>query len=150
MMRRTSATDVLLPFGVVAIVGYLLLRMTYSSLPPFQWFVAVPIGVLAIAEFVIARRVRQAVRHHRGAKPMTALAVARSVALGKASSLVGAAVAGSAVALVVTVFPDANRTNAAGHDLVVGLVVLAASVAVTVSGLVLERAGIDPSRDRRV
>ena len=48
---------------------------------------------------------------------MTALAVARAVALGKATALVAAMVAGAAVALAVKVLPDAGRTSAAGHDL---------------------------------
>jgi hypothetical protein len=149
MLRRTSASDVLVPFVAVAAVVYVLLKLSYNSLPPFQWFAAVPIGALAVAEFVMARRVRLAVRHEPGAKVMTALSVARSVALGKASSLVGAGVAGAALALVLTVLPDSSRTGAAGHDLWVGLVLLVVAAAVTAAGLVLERAGIDPNRDRR-
>jgi hypothetical protein len=149
VIRRTNAADLLVPFGVVAVVAYLLLRLTYSSLPPFQWFVAVPIAALAIVEVVVARRVRGAVRHRPGAKPMTALAIARAVALGKASSLVGAAVAGAAAALAVKVFPDSNRTSAADHDLRVALTVLVVSVGLVAAGLWLERAGIDPGHGNR-
>ncbi|HEY2043870.1 MAG TPA: DUF3180 family protein [Jatrophihabitans sp.] len=145
-MRRTGASDVLVPFVVVGALVYVLLRSAYESLPPFQWFVAIPVGALALAEFAIARRVRNVVRHRPDAKPMTALAVARAVALGKASSLVGAAVAGAATALVITVQPDASRTAAAGHDLWVGLATLAATAALTVAGIFVERAGIDPNR----
>ena len=150
MIRRTNAGDLLLPFAAVAVIGYLLLRLTYSSLPPFQWFIALPIAALAIAEVVIARRVRAAVRHRPGAKPMTAFAIARGVALGKSSSLVGAAVAGGAAALAVKVLPDANRTNAADRDLRVAVAVFIVSLALVASGLLLERAGIDPGhRNRR-
>jgi hypothetical protein len=149
MMRRTSATDVVLPFGVVAALAYLILKLSYSSLPPFEWFAAVPITALAVAELVIARRVRAVVRHVPGAKPMTALAVARAVALGKASSLVGAGIAGAAVALLATVVPDASRTSAAAHDLWVGFVLLGAAVVLGVAGLVLEQAGLDPNRGQR-
>ena len=144
MIRRTNAADVLIPFGVIAVVAYLVLQFSYESLPPFQWFSTVPIGVLEVVEFVVARRVRAAVRHAADAKPMTALAVARCVALGKASVLVGAAVAGAAAALVATVIPDANRTTAAANDLRVGLIMLVATTALVVAGIVLERAGIDP------
>jgi hypothetical protein len=149
MMRRTGVWDVLTPFVVVGVLSYLVLRLIYESIPPFQWFTALPVAVLAIAEFVIARRVRHAVRHRRGARPMTALAVARGVALGKASVLVGAAVAGAAAGLAVTVLPDANRTTAAANDLRVALVLLVATAALTVAGILLERAGIDPNRDLR-
>jgi hypothetical protein len=147
-MRRTNTLDLLIPFALAAALSYLLLRLAYESLPPFQWFIALPITALAILEWVIANRVRGAVRHKPEAKPMTALAVARSVALGKASALVAALFAGAAAGLVVKVLPDSGRTSAAGHDLRVGLVVLAATVLLAGAGLVLERAGIDPNRRR--
>lgn len=146
MIRRTSLTDLVIPFGIAVAVSYLLLRSFYESLPPFQWFTALPIVTLAIVEFVIAGRVRAAVRHKPEARPMTALAVARAVALGKASALVAALVAGAAVGLLIQVLPDSGRTSAAAHDLRVSLLVLAATAALAVAGLVLERAGIDPAR----
>ena len=147
MMRRTSISDLVIPFAIIAAVGYLLLWATYSSLPPFQWFIAVPIAALAITEAIVARRVRAAVRHKFGAKPMTALAVARGVALGKASALVGSAVAGAALALVIKVTPDAQRTSAAQHDLWVGSAGFVVSAGLVAAGLALERAGIDPGHD---
>jgi hypothetical protein len=148
VIRRTNLSDVVLPFLAVGVICYLLLQLSYESLPPFQWFTAVPIAALAIAEFVMAGRVRAAVRHSADARPMTALAIARAVALGKASVLVGAAVAGASVALIAKVLPDANRTSAAQHDLEVGLSLLVVAIALAVAGLVLERAGINPNHDR--
>jgi hypothetical protein len=148
MIRRTSSTDLLIPFLLAVVLSYLLLRWAYESLPPFQWFSALPIAALAAVEFVIANRVRGAVRHKPQARPMTALAVARAVALGKASALVAALMAGAAVGLVIQVLPDSNRTSAAGHDLRVGLVVLLATALLAAAGLLLERAGIDPNRGR--
>lgn len=144
MNRRTGWTDLLLPFVLVGVLSFLLLQVAYESLPPFQWFTALPIAALAFVEFVLANRVRGAVRHRSQAKPITALSVARSVALGKASALVGAAVAGAEVALVAHVAPDARRATVAAHDLRVGLVLLAATLLLTAAGLVLERAGVDP------
>ena len=144
MIRRTNVTDLAIPFVITVAVSYLLLRLAYESLPPFQWFIALPIAALALVEFVVAGRVRAAVRHKPEARPMTALAVARSVALGKASALVAAIVAGAAVGLLIEVVPDSGRTSAAAHDLRVGLVVLVVTVLLAVAGLLLERAGIDP------
>jgi hypothetical protein len=144
MNRRTRPSDLLLPLLIFGVLVYLLLQAAYGSLPPFQWFTAVPIGALALVEFVIANRVRGAVRHRPDARPMTALAVARAVALGKASALVGAALAGAELALASYVVPDAGRTSAAAHDLRVGLVLLAVTLLLTVAGLLLERAGVDP------
>jgi hypothetical protein len=146
-MRRTNVMDLAVPFVVIASLVYLVLRSTYQSLPPFQWFIAVPIAILAIVEFVIARRVLNAVRHEATAKPMKALAIARAVALGKASALVGAAMGGAATSLVLRVLPDANRAVATAHDLKVGLAVLVVSSALCAAGLRLERAGIAPRAD---
>lgn len=146
MNRRTGWADLLVPFLVAAVLAYLALRVAYESLPPFQWFTALPIAALAAIEFVLAGRVRGAVRHRPQARPVTALAIARAVALGKASALVGALIAGAAVALVSYVVPDVGRTGAAGHDVRVGLLLVAAGVVLTAAGLLLERAGIDPGR----
>jgi hypothetical protein len=148
MIRRTTASDLAVPFIVVAALSYLVLRVSYGSLPPFQWFVLIPLAVLAGVEFVLARRVRSAVGHDPDAKPMTALAIARAVALAKASALGAAIVGGAATGLVLRVLPDASRTDASGHDLKVGLALLVVSIALGVAGLLLERAGIDPNSSR--
>lgn len=148
MMRRTSLTDLLIPFALSAAVVYALLRIGYQSLPPFQWYSALPIAALAVAELVIARRVRAAVRHQPQAKPMTALAIARAVALGKATSLVAALVAGAAMALVLRLLPSSGQANTAGQDLRIGYLLLAVTAGLLVAGLALERAGIDPRHGR--
>jgi hypothetical protein len=148
MLRRTSALDLAAPFAILAVISYLLLKLAYESLPEFQWYPSVPIAGLAGAELVVARRMRLAVRHIPDARPMTAFAIARAVALGKASALVGSGVAGAVVGLLLTVLPDSGRTSAAGHDLRVGVVLLLAALFVTASGLLVERAGIDPNAGR--
>jgi len=145
MNRRLHASDLLVPLLVVGVVVYLLLQVGYESLPPFQWFIALPIGALALIELVVANRIRGAIRHRDSVRPIAAVSVARAVALGKASALVGSALVGGSAALALYVLPDAGRTSAAGHDLRVGLVVLVVSAALTVTGVLLERAGIDPS-----
>ena len=148
-MRRTGLLDLLVPFVLAAGASYALLRIGYESLPPFQWYVAAPITALAVAELVIARRVRAAVRHHPQAKPMTALAVARSVALGKATALVAAVVAGAAAGLVLKLVPSSGEANTAAHDLRIGYLLLLVTAVLLAAGLLLERAGVDPQHDRR-
>jgi hypothetical protein len=148
MMRRTNLTDLLIPFLLSGALVYSLLRFGYDSLPPLQWFTALPIAALAVAELVIARRVRAAVRHQPQAKPMTALAIARAVALGKASALVAALVAGAAVALVLKLLPSSGQANTAGSDLRIGYLLLVVTAMLLAAGLVLERAGVDPQHSR--
>ncbi len=148
-MRRTSWADLAVPFVILAITAYVLLRFSYGDLPPLQFVLPVPLAALAAVEIVAARRVRAAVRHDPDAKPMAALVIARCVALGKASALVAAGVAGAAVGLLVRLLPDLRTVDAAGHDATVGVVLLVASALLVVAGLVLERAGIDPGSERR-
>jgi hypothetical protein len=147
-MRRTRLADLAVPFLVIGITVYALLRFSYSDLPPLKSFVPVPLGALAVAEYVASRRVRAAVRHDPDAKPMAAIVIARCVALAKASSLVGAGVAGAAVGLLVRVAPEADTVRSAGNDTRVGIFLLVAAVLLVGAGLLLERAGVDPgSRD---
>lgn len=143
-MRRTSITDLLGPFVVVAGLSYLLLRAYYESLPPLHYVIALPAAALAIGELVAARRVHAAVSHDPDAKPMAAIVIARCVALGKSTALVAAAMVGAGAGLLLRVLPDAGTVVAAGNDLRVGLVVVATSVLLLVSGLLLERAGLIP------
>jgi 4-amino-4-deoxy-L-arabinose transferase-like glycosyltransferase len=153
-MRRTSWTDLAVPLIVMGITVFVLLRFSYDSIPPLHYFTAAPLAALAAAELVAARRVRAAVRHDPNARPMAAIVIARCVALGKASSLVGAGVVGAVLGLLGRVLPDVRALKAAANDTAVGSVILAAAVALVIAGLLLERAGIDPgsdkdSRDRR-
>jgi hypothetical protein len=147
-MRKTGWGDLAVPFVIIGIATYVLLRSSYDSLPPLQYVLPIPIAALAVVEFVAARRVRAAVRHEPHAKPITAINVARCVALGKASALVGSAVAGAAAGLLARLLPDVGQVSAAAHDAEVGAVVLLVSVLLVVCGLLLERAGIDPNSGR--
>jgi hypothetical protein len=144
-MRRTGVGDLMIPFVVIGVTTYVLLRFSYSSLPPLHLIVPVPLAALGLAEFFLARRVRAAVRHDPSGRPMAAITIARCVALGKASSLVAAAVAGAAVALLVRVAPHASAVTAAANDTRVSSILAAAAVLLGAAGLSLERSGVDPS-----
>lgn len=145
-MRRTRWSDLVLIAVVVGVLAYLLVRLAYDSLPPLNYSLPVPLAALALVEFVTARRVRAAVRHDPHAKPMTAIAIARCVALGKASSAVGAGVVGAALGLLARLLPDVADVRAVAHDARIGLLVLGAGLLLIASGLLLERAGIDPGQ----
>jgi hypothetical protein len=148
-MRRTSLGDLAIPFVVLATVCYLVLRSNYDALPTLRYGIAFPVAALAAVEFVAARRVRAAVLHRPDARPMTALAIARFMALAKASSLVAAGLAGAIGALLLRVVPDAGSVDANRDDAYVALVWLAADLALLAAALLLERSALDPNRDRR-
>jgi hypothetical protein len=149
VMRRTRWTDLAVPFVVVGITSYVLLRFSYHSYLQLRYLVPVPLAGLALAELVVARRVRAAVRHDPTAKAMEAIVIARCVALGKASSVVGAGVAGAAVGMIVRLLPNVRTVDLAARDTTVGALLFFACLLLVGAGLLLERAGIDPGRDRR-
>jgi Protein of unknown function (DUF3180) len=147
-MRRTKWTDLVGPVVVLAFTTYAFFRFSYHGYLQLKYLVPAPLGALAVAEFVAARRVRAAVRHDPHAKPMAALVIARCVALGKASSIVGAVVAGFAAGLLARLIPDVGDVEIVAHEVTVTSLLLAAALLLMAGGLVLERAGIDPNRDR--
>lgn len=146
-MKRTGIGDLAIVALVVAVAAYALLRVAYGSLPLLQWLLPVPIAVLGVIELGAARRVRALLRHDPRAKPMTAISIARCVALGKASALVGAGVFGAGAAFVIRVAPESDTVTAASHDLRVAATLVAAALLLAVGGIVLERAGVDPNND---
>jgi uncharacterized protein DUF3180 len=148
-MRRTRPTDLIVPLIVVGLTTYALLKFSYHGYLQLRYLVPAPLAALAVAEFVAARRVRAAVRHDPDARPMAALVIARCVALGKASSMVGAVVFGFAIGLLARLLPDVGTVTVANHDATVAGLLLAAALLLIVAGLLLERAGIDPANDRR-
>ncbi len=149
VMRRTKWTDLIAPFFVVGLTTYAFFKFSYHGYLQLKYLVPAPLGALAVAEFVAARRVRAAVRHDPHARPMAALVIARCVALGKASSLVAAGVAGFAAGTLARLIPDVGKIDIAGRELTVTSLLLAAALLLVAGGLVLERAGIDPNRDRQ-
>ena len=147
-MQRTKWTDLIAPFFVVGLTTYAFFKFSDHGYLQLKYLVPAPLGVLAVAEFVAARRVRLAVRHDPRARPMAALVIARCVALGKASSIVGAGVAGFATGLLARLIPDVGKIDIASREVTVTSLLLGAALLLIAGGLMLERAGIDPNRDR--
>ncbi|SOD70563.1 uncharacterized protein DUF3180 [Jatrophihabitans sp. GAS493] len=145
MIRRTSVLDLAIPFVLVLGVVRLALRGTYGSLAPLSYFVPIPLIALAIVEFAIAKRVRDVINHEADAKVMTAIAIARCAALGKASALGAAAVGGAFAAMLLRVLPIVSTVSAARHDATVSAFGLAASALLLGAGLLLERSAIIPN-----
>jgi hypothetical protein len=143
-MRRTSALDLVTAFVLAGVVTYFFLRRNYDSIPPLNYQIGLPVAGLAIGELIAARRVRLAVGHVPGAKLMAAIVIARCVALGKASALVGALLVGACAGVLVKVGPQASTVTAAANDLRAGLVLLATALLLLVAGVILERSGLIP------
>lgn len=146
-LGRTRPVDLVAVAALAAVVVAIVLRTAYSAIPQLTYVVPVPLVLLAAVELVAARRIRAVVRHEPHARPMPAITIARAVALGKASALVGAGCAGAAAALAAHVYGDVGQVRAATSDFVIALVAVAGAVLLVVAGLILERSGVDPGAD---
>lgn len=125
-------------FLAVGIVVDVVLGETYDTLPTLPYGPVVTIGVLAVAEFVIAWTTRNRLQGKRLAKPIAALAVARLAALAKASSLLGSAFAGAWVGALVYLLRLRGGGDAIDHDRQLTIAGIAASVLLTGAALWLE------------
>jgi hypothetical protein len=131
-MHFTRARDLVTAGLVTAVVAYLLVRVLYGQLPPLPTFAGVTLLVLAIVEAVLGFSLRTRIRSPRADRPVQPLTAARAVALAKASSLLGAIMAGAWLGLLGYVLPRGAEITAAADDLpstVVGVICSALLIA---------------------
>ncbi len=125
-------------FAICAVAAWLAVRSTFTDLPLLP-ITAVPVlAALALAETAIARNVRSRLTGRKVAKPLAPIAVARLVALAKASSTGAAAVGGLAGGYLIFVLRELDKTMPARDAKVAGATV-AAALALIGAGLYLER-----------
>lgn len=91
-----------------AILAWLLLRQTYSVLPPLPWTGVPALLLLALAETWSGRSLRSRLRG-RGGKPVPPIAVARMAALAKATSLAAAVIGGLAAGFLLYVAASLDK-----------------------------------------
>jgi hypothetical protein len=137
-MRPTSISVLIVAGLAAAALGWLLLSFSYSSLPDLPWSPVIVLVVLAIAEGLLAQNTSARIQRKPGTGPVDPLAVARYVALAKASSLVGAISAGFSAGLVAWLAME--PTQAAHDDLPTAVGGLVSALALIGAALWLERA----------
>ncbi len=134
----------------LAVAAWLVVRSAYGSLPPFAWWLPVPLGVLAVAEALGARTLRARLRAQRdrtpgpgraatAARPVEPMLVARLAVLAQASAYVGAVVAGCWAGLLLHTGPALSRLTAARGDTVTAVLGVVLAAALTVAALWLEQ-----------
>ena len=131
-MKVTRARDLLATGVIVGILVHLFLLVDYDSLPPLPVLAGISLLILAIIELIFAQSLRARLAGKEGTKPVPALLAARAVALAKASSVLGAIMAGAWAAVLVYILPRYDRLITAGGDTdsaVVGLISAAALIA---------------------
>ena len=137
-MKFTKTRDLVGTALVAGLVTAVLLRFVYSDLPTLPRLTGVTFGVLAIVEAILAWQLRNRIAGKPGVRPVQALTAARTVALAKASSLVGALMGGVWVGVLVTVIPAAATSTAAAEDRTTALIGLVGSAALVAAALWLE------------
>ena len=85
------------------LAAWLIVRATFTSLPPLPWTSVPTLLLLAVAEGLSGRNLRARVLGRGSAKPMSPIAMARMAVLAKASSVAAAAVGGFAAGFLAYV-----------------------------------------------
>jgi hypothetical protein len=127
--------------------SYLIMREIYTSIPRLPTLAPASLGLIAIAEGVLALGTRNRLQRRPGTQPVDPLVVARYAALAKASSIVGALALGAYAGFLGYVLPlrDAPQPRT---DAVVAAFGAAAGLAVVVAAYALERVcRVKPPKD---
>jgi hypothetical protein len=148
-MTPTRPWTLVAVFAGFGLAVWLVVRMTFASLPPLPWTAVPWMLVLAITEALIGRNLRAKIQGRRGGKPLAPMAVARMAALAKASSLGGAAFAGFAAGFLAYTAGSLEKIVPRGDAINAALTLGAAAVLVA-AALYLEhccRAPAPPDED---
>lgn len=140
---RPTRWYVLVILGLIAGgASYLITRSNYSDLPSPTLYAQISLLGLAIAEGYTASVTRARLAGRHGTRPIDPIAVARLVALAKASSIVGALAAGAYLGFLSWIARIDSPT--AHTDVRTAAVGIAAGLALVGGALALEWVGRIP------
>ncbi len=125
-------------FAICAVAAWLAVRETFTSLPLFPVSTIPVLAALAVGETFVARYVRNRLAGRGAGKPLAPIAVARLVALAKASSAAAAVIGGLSAGFLVYMLGSLDKTIPARDARVAGITV-ACAAALTAAALYLER-----------
>ncbi|TFV63890.1 UNVERIFIED_ORG: DUF3180 domain-containing protein [Bacillus sp. AZ43] len=152
-MRPVPRRDLAVLAAGLALAAWLLVRAWYGELPPLDWWLPVPLAVLAVAEALGARTLKArlaALREARSrttpadqaraaaVRPVEPMLVARLAVLAQASAYVGAVFAGVWAGILAHVGPQVGRLQTAGGDTVTAVLGVVSSAALVAAALWLE------------
>lgn len=119
MMGITRKRDLALGAAVAAFLGFLAIHVLYRHFPPITVWTGLSLLAVAAAEAWWAASVRGRIRQGRigvGSGRLHPLAVARSVAIAKASAWAGAVMFGWWLAVLAYVLPRRAELRVAAAD----------------------------------
>jgi hypothetical protein len=154
-MTPVRRRDLVVLAAGLAVAAWLLVRSWYGDLPSLDWWLPAPLAVLAVAEVLAARTLRDRLADQRAARAgrppragdasarpvrlVEPLLVARLAVLAQASAYVGAVFAGVWAGVLAHVWPAAvDGVRAAGGDTVTAAIGIGCSVGLVAAALWLE------------
>ena len=137
-MQPTKPWSLLAIGAVSAALAWIAVKFTFSDVAPLPWTAVPALILLAIGELGFGRNLGARLHGQPGAKPIQPMAIPRVVALAKASSAAGAAIAGLALGFLVYTIPLLDKP-VPGHDAIVSAVTMLAAIALVLGALYLER-----------
>ncbi|MCT7657955.1 DUF3180 domain-containing protein [Mycobacterium deserti] len=146
-MGPTRKRDLTAAVVIVAVVGYVLVTLTYRWFPPLTLWTGVSLLAVAIAEAGWGVFVRAKINDGRigdGPGWLHPLAVARSVVIAKASAWVGALVLGWWLGVLGYLLPRRSTLRVAGEDTAGALVAAACALALVSAALWLQHCCMSP------
>lgn len=152
-MGVTRSRDLAATALVVAAVGYVFVRLSYRYFPPITLWTGLSLLAVAAGEAAWAVSVRRRIRDGRvgvGTGLLHPLAVARSVAVAKASAWAGAVALGWWTAVLAYVLPHRADLRVAAADSKGALVAAASALLLVVAAQWLQhccRSPEDPTAD---
>ena len=151
MIAPTRVRDLAAYAAAIALIGWLAMRQWYGDLPRLTWFLPLSLLLVAGAEVLAANNLRDRIRRRPGAPAVQPIVAARSLALAKASALVGAVVVGAWGGLLVYAAPRVGELEAASADTRTATAGVLSGLALTAAALWLEyccRSPTPPDSDR--
>lgn len=130
---------------VALVVGYLLTRFNYGSIPVLPRLAGVTAALLGIGEAIAGYGLHSRIRE--GARtdgrppqrpPVPPLTAARALMVAKASALAGAALIGLWLGFGLYVVPESSRVAVAGADTVTAVIGLVCAAILLAGALYLE------------
>jgi hypothetical protein len=141
-----------------ALVAWLIVRASFTSLPPLPWTSVPALIILALAEAVSGRNLRARISRRPGTKPVAPIATARMAVLAKASSVAAAVIGGFAAGFLAYVSASLEKAVPRGDAFSAGAT-LGAAIVLVIAALYLEHCcrtpeppeddGDDPARRSR-
>lgn len=140
-MGPTRGRDLAVAAAVATIAGYLAIHVLYRYFPPITLWTGLSLLAVAAGEACWGAVVRSRIRDGRvgmGTGRLHPLAVARTVAIAKASAWVGAVMFGWWLAVLTYLLPRRSELRVAAADTPGVLVAMISALALVVAALWLE------------